>query len=437
MTRVAIAGGGLAGMAAAAALGGAGFEVDLFEAHPHLGGRATSYPLPGGEIVDNCQHVLLPSCVNLLDLYGRLGARESIEFHSEIPFIEPGGRVSVLRPGVLPAPLHFFGSFRRLQFLKTAGRLAVGRALLAMLRERRARGDLGRITMLDWLREKRQPRESIDRFWRPVLVSAINEELDRMAACHAFQVFWLGFLARRDAARIGLPTVPLAELYALSRWQRIPGVRLHLRQPVERVAIEGGRAKGVRAAGATIPADHVIVAAPFEKAAALAPELALDFEGWRHSPITGVHLWFDRPVTDRPFAALLDRTVQWFFNKDRGRYLLLVVSASRSLVEAQRGEIVDLARSELAEFLPAARTARVEKAHVVKEVHATFSAAPGIDERRPPAATTIPGLYLAGDWTRTGWPATMEGAVRGGYLAAEAVAAAAGRPQRFLLRDIA
>jgi uncharacterized protein with NAD-binding domain and iron-sulfur cluster len=158
---------------------------------------------------------------------------------------------------------------------------------------------------------------------------------------------------------------------------------------------------------------------------------------FQHSPITGIHLWFDRPVTSLPHATLLDRTIQWMFNKREGRYLLLVVSASRGLSDLSRAEIIALALRELSEFFPKAREARLEKAHVIKELRATFSAAPHTEPQRPCAETSRPGLFLAGDWTRSGWPATMEGAVRSGYLAAEAVARALGRPARFLLPDIA
>jgi len=162
------------------------------------------------------------------------------------------------------------------------------------------------------------------------------------------------------------------------------------------------------------------------------PELNLDLEGFEHSPITGIHLWFDRPVTDLPHATLLDRTIQWMFNKSEGRYIQLVVSASRSLTPMPRGEIIELALKELAEFFPAVLEAKLEKAHVVKEVRATFSALPNLESHRPMSKTAIPNLFLAGDWTRSGWPATMEGAVRSGYLAAEAVAESCGSPKKYL-----
>jgi squalene-associated FAD-dependent desaturase len=429
---VIVIGGGLAGLSAAAALGGAGFHVDVFEARPFLGGRATSFPLSpsddASELIDNCQHVLLRCCVNLLDFYGRLGVKDLISFYREFVFIEPGGRISTLRRGALPAPLHFTESFLRLRFLSTGDKISIAHGLLALRHERTRRDDLDRITMLDWLREKRQTPRAIERFWRQVLVSAINEDVDRIAARHGFQVFWLGFLARADSYEMGVPAIPLGELYRADLWRATGDVSLRLRCPVESIAPEG-----VLAGGGLHRADYYICALPFERLAAL----GLPAPAFEHSPITGIHLWFDRPVTDLPHATLLDRTIQWMFNKSEGRYLQLVVSASRSLAAMGRAEIISLATAELAEFLPRVRQARLEKAHVIKELRATFSAAPGTEALRPSANTSRPDLFLAGDWTRSGWPATMEGAVRSGYLAAEAVAAAACRPARFLLPDIA
>ncbi len=421
-SKVIVAGGGLAGLASAAALGQAGYEVDVFESRSFLGGRATSYPMQDG-VIDNCQHVLLRCCVNLLDFYARLGVGDAIQFHRSFHFIEPGGRVSTLERGHWPTPLHFTGSFLGLDFLSFSEKIAVGSAMAAMMAEHGTRGDLDRMTMLDWLREKRQPERAISRFWNQVLVSAINEDLDRMAASHGFQVFRHAFLGRPDSYEMGIPTVPLGELYGELAWrERAPNVRFHFRTPVERMG-----ADGVLAGGRRWTADTYVCALPFERVNTVVPEAGLRLEGWEHSPITGIHLWFDRAVTELPHATLLDRTVQWFFNKSGGRYLQVVVSASRSLVEMARQDVIALALRELAEFLPAVHEARLEKAHVVKEIRATFSAAPGLD--RPAAVSCIPGLYFAGDWTRTGWPATMEGAVRGGYMAAEAIAG----PGRFLL----
>jgi squalene-associated FAD-dependent desaturase len=434
-----VIGGGLAGLASAAALGQSGFQVDLFEARGFLGGRATSYPVPGdnSEVIDNCQHVLLRCCVNLMDFYGRLGVADRIQFHKKFYFIEPGGRTSILEAGALPAPLHFTGSFWKLPFLGMSDKIGIARAMWAIRREHGHRRDLDRITMLDWLREKRQTETAIGRFWNQVLVSAINEDLDRMAASHGFQVFWLGFLARANAYQMGIPSVPLGDLYSPEVLRRIGNIRLHLREPVEGVVAEDGAIRGVIAAGERHTADYYISTVPFERVPALLPQLRLDLEGFEHSPITGIHLWFDRSLTQLPHATLLDRTIQWMFNKSGGRYLQLVVSASRSLVEMPRAEVIALAMRDLTEFFPRAKEAKIEKAHVVKEIRATFSARAGLEQARPVSATKFPNVFLAGDWTRSGWPPIMEGAVRSGYLAAEAVADAAKRPAKFLLPDIA
>jgi zeta-carotene desaturase len=421
---VIVIGGGLAGLAAAATLGGEGYRVRLLEARPFLGGRATSYQA-GGETIDNCQHVLLRCCVNLLDFYSRLGVSGDIVFHREFYFLEPGGRSSVMRRS-LP-------SFLGLRFLNLSEKLAIARALLAIRREHATRTDLENITMQQWLEEKRQPARAIDRFWRQVLVSAINEDLDRMAAIHGFQVFLLGFLSNPEFYQMGIPAVPLANLYAAEAWKKLGNVEILPRTPAQRILVENGTVRGLATAGGELRADFYVSAVPFDRVAALVPDLGLDLAEFENSPITGIHLWFDRPITDLPHATLLDRTIQWMFNKSQGRYIELVVSASRSLVEAKREDVIALAVRELAEFFPAVAGASLEKSHVVKEIRATFSAKPGLEAHRPLNRTSIGNLFLAGDWTRSGWPATMEGAVRSGYLAAEAVTSAAGAPRKFLL----
>jgi len=431
MADVIVLGGGLAGLSAAAALGGSGHSVKILEARPFLGGRASSYEI-GAESIDNCQHVLLRCCVNLLDFYKRLRVDGKITFYREYVFIEPGGKRSVLQAGLLPAPAHFLGSFLGLTILNLGEKLAVARAMQSIPREFRTRGDLDRITMRQWLEEKKQPVRAIERFWRQVLVSAVNEELERMAASHGLQVFGEGFLAGANSHEMGVPAVPLGDLYSSDAWKRIGNVEIQLRTAVSRMVIEDGVVCGVIANGAKLEADHYICALPFERVAGVAPELGLNLSAFEHSPITGIHLWFDRPVTDLPHATLLDRTIQWMFNKGEGRYVQLVVSASRSLVEMPRAEVISLALKELAEFFPAVPNAKLEKAHVVKEVRATFSARPGLESLRPVSRTSVRNLFLAGDWTRSGWPATMEGAVRSGYLVAEAVTGAAGTQQKFL-----
>ncbi|HYI94537.1 MAG TPA: FAD-dependent oxidoreductase [Bryobacteraceae bacterium] len=189
---------------------------------------------------------------------------------------------------------------------------------------------------------------------------------------------------------------------------------------------------GMRVGDEVRRADYYISAVPFERSQALTGS---PVDGFEHSPITGIHIWFDRSITDLPHATLLDRTIQWMFNKGGGKYVQLVVSASRSLVKMDRQEVLALSLRELKEFFPAAVSAQVERFHVVKELRATYSAKPGL--KRPSIRTDVPNVFRAGDWVSSGWPSTMEGAVRSGYLAAEAVTQAAGHPVKFVLPDIA
>ncbi len=395
----------MAGLAAAAALGSAGFEVDLHEARPFLGGRATSYPVSAEETVDNCQHVLLRCCANLLDFYRRAGVLDKIRFYDQYWFVEPGGRISSLRPTL--------SSLLRFAPLDWRDKLAIARGLAAMSRQRR-RPDLDSLTFGAWLQAQHQTPRALTRFWRPIIVSALNEEPDLASAQPAFQVFLLGFLGKRDGYQMGIPAVPLGELYAGA----LPHVRVHLRSTLTRLD------------PADPAADFYLSAVPFERVNDLVPNLNLDLQRFEHSPITGIHLWFDREITALPQAALLDRTIQWIFRKSETHYHL-VVSASRSLLPLHRQEVIDLAQRELSEFFPLGRQARLVRAHVIKEARATYSPVPGVETARPGPATRFPNLFLAGDWTQTGWPATMEGAVRSGYRAAEAICRAAGMPQQF------
>jgi squalene-associated FAD-dependent desaturase len=379
---------------------------------------------------------LLRCCTNLLDFYRRLQVEQDIAFHKEFFWIEPGGRTSTMRAGLLPVPLHFTESFAKLKFLSLRSKIAVGRGMLRIRSEYGRRTDLDRISMLDWLQEKKQPAEAIERFWRQVLVSAINEELDRMAASHGLQVFALGFLARSDSYQMGIPHVPLAQLYSAEAWRKYSTVSIQQRVAIEGMPVQDGSIACLETREGPVQADAYVSAVPFERLKTLLPDVVGDMSSFTHSPITGIHLWFDRPITDIPHATLLDRTIQWFFNKEDGKHVQLVVSASRSLLPLSRQEVIDLALRELKEFFPAVAEAELVRAHVVKEVRATFSACPHLEEQRPRSATKLKNLFLAGDWTRSGWPATMEGAVRSGYLAAESVTKYFGDARRFLVPDV-
>jgi squalene-associated FAD-dependent desaturase len=465
---VIVIGGGLSGLAAGVALAEAGWRVRLFEQRPFLGGRATSYVLPDGEHVDNCQHVTLACCTNLDDFYRRVGCADKIRFFDRLFFLDPQGRRGEMRAGLLPAPFHMTGSFAFFAPLSIRDKLSIAWAMLNILQTSGRTSDLdehGGISMLEWLRRRGQTNGAIERFWRVVLVSALDEELDKMDARYAIDVFWKAFLSNRGGYRMGVPGVPLAELYEGCKSAiEAKGGEVHLRAPARGLRIENNVVASVQFDSAhEETADAYILAVPHTLLADLLPEETKQSESafrnlhmLRDSPITGVHFWFDREVMHEPFVTLLDTTTQWIFNKTalyaptngdkpsasdndstKGQYLQLVVSASYDLLQKPRQEIIDLCLKEVRQALPAARDANLIKATVIKEAAATFSPEPGVDRWRPKQETTIKNLYLAGDWTDTGWPATMEGAVRSGYLAAEALLKTDGTPRQFVQPELA
>ena len=455
-----VIGGGLAGLSAGVALAEAGWRVRLFEQRPFLGGRATSYVLPDGEHVDNCQHVTLGCCTNLEDFYRRVGSENKIRFFDRLLFQDPQGRRGVMQAGLLPAPFHMAGSFLTFAPLTFADKRSIAGALLDILRGKGHTADLdepGGISMLEWLKRRKQTPGAIERFWRVVLVSALDEELERTDARFGVDVFWKGFLSNRTGYRMGVPVVPLAELYDGCQAEierrggevslRIPLRAIHLKSgAVSAVEFDGGRKESAEACVFAVPHETLAELLP-DESKELEPALA-HLGNIRVSPITGVHFWFDREVMKEPFVTLLETTTQWIFNKtglygtkngageDKGQYLQLVISASYDLLQKPRQEIIDLCLREVRQALPAAREANLVKATVIKEAAATFSPQPGVDRWRPMQQTKIRGMFLAGDWTATGWPATMEGAVRSGYLAAEAVLRVAGTPKKFLQPDL-
>src|SRR5690348_6138071 len=316
---VAVAGGGLAGLAAGCALAATGFRVWLFERRPYLGGRASSYQHPGtGEIVDNCQHVLLGCCTNLIDFYNRIEVRDKIRWYRALTFVEPGGRRSTIRPGPLPAPLHSTVSFLQAPSLDLRDKVGIARAMLALARTLPDDNDR---PFLEWLRAHRQTDRAIERFWRVVLVSALNEDLERVSSRYGAQVFRESFLKSAQAGALGVPRVPLSELYqAAGDYITASGGQVQLRASVEAYGAAGDQVT-IAVGGQDLSFDYVVFALPFNVIGGMLPEgtaatpLRKMIERFQVSPITGIHFWFDRQVTDLDHAVLLDRTIQWMFHK--------------------------------------------------------------------------------------------------------------------------
>jgi zeta-carotene desaturase len=441
--RVAVGGGGLAGMSAAVALESAGHNVTLIEARKTLGGRAGSFEDPQtGEILDNCQHVLLGCCTNLIDFYRRVGVLERIRWERTIHFFDASGREYRLKatPG-LPAPLHLGLSGAAFGALTIKERVALSRAMLAMLRLGRAgRETLGDAPFGKWLREHGQPDGLIDKFYDLVLVSALNEKCRDAAASYAIKVFQEGMLAQESAYRMGTPACPLGKLY-----ETIPCRDVRLGTRITGLRFDGNRTTGVELDGEFLAADAVVIAVNYPVLEKWIPQELAARDGrfvglnkLQSVPILGAHLLFDRPIMSTPHAAFIGGRLQWVFRKPDGDGSSVhgVISAARDWIGKDKQECLDAFAAEIAEFVPTARGAKLLRGTIVVEKRATYSPAPGVDRHRPdqsPPTGGIEDLYLAGDYTRTAWPATMEGAVRSGYLAAESIA---GTPGAFIVPDL-
>jgi len=440
-------------MSAACALAEAGLRVQLVERRGYLGGRASSYRHPGvDEVIDNCQHVLFGCCTNLIGFYTRIGVEKKIHWTRTMTMIEPGGQRSVLGSSWLPAPLHGLPSLLAAKAFTRADKKVLMRAFRALMRPVAPESTE---TLGAWLRQNGQTEGAINRFWRLVIASALNADVDEIALPYAAKVIRELFLNSAEAGAMGMSSVPLSELYAgAEQFLRERGGEIIFNAGVERAEWDEEASLWTlpTRAGALV-ADYLVLALPFEAMARMLPQmppadgaenLAMQIERHEHGPICSVHLWFDREIAGLEHAVLLDREIHWMYNKSRlqpgrngkGSYLELVVSASHKFAALSREEAIDLAMRELKEFFPAVAGAKLEKAALVKEVRATFTVPPGIDSARPASTSSWPNCVLAGDWIATGWPSTMESAARSGHLAAEVVCAALGDRRKFLVADL-
>lgn len=456
---VCVIGGGLAGIAAAVRLADRGAPVILLESRPHLGGATYSFER-AGVLVDTGQHVFLRCYTAYRSLLSRLGVSDlaPVQDRFTIPVVRPCGRggtreeVSWLRRGHgVPAPLHLAPTLARYAPLSVSERWRAATAALALRSVDPASAEADTQTFGSWLRQHGQTPRAVEALWGLITVAALNVHPDEASLALAARVFRTALLEDAEAADLGIPSVPLRQLHAdpaellLDRL----GVRVHTRARVTAVeALDRGTASDRRAPdrreldgwapayllrtpAGDLTASAVVVAVPHPVAARLVPpEAAPDRDRWAElgsTPIVNVHLHYDRTVTDLPYAAGLDSPVQWVFDRtraagmDSGQYLVVSLSASDAHADTPTATLVATFTDALADLFPQARQARVLESYVSRERHATFRQAPGTAALRPAARTRLPGLTLAGAWTGTGWPDTMESAVRSGLLAADSI----------------
>jgi len=440
---VIIIGGGFAGLSAGVALAEKGFRVALLESKPALGGRAYSFAdADSGDFVDNGQHVLMGCYTETLDFLDRIGARKHLVFHQdlEIELLDRGGASATLRTAHLPGPFHMSTGLLRYRHLKVRERLRAltgGLKLLAM--QRRAPVALQKMTVADLMDALGQGDRARAAFWYPLSIATLNDEPEVSSAALLAEVLKRAFFAKRSDSAFVYSRVGLTDLYCdgASKLIEQSGGVVSTHTQVESIEVQNGSAVRVRMRdGTRLGAANLICAVPSHQLARLLPASMREdkffaaIANLQSSPIICVHAWFDREVTDSAFVGFIGTTTQWLFNKRRifelhgerhPGYLSFVISGARKLVDRSNDELLDLVMRDLNAMIPAASEAKLLRALVLKEKHATMAPAPDTFALRPTTRTPIANLFLAGDWVQTGLPATIESAVISGRAAAAAV----------------
>jgi len=436
---IGIVGGGLAGIAAAAEAIGRGWQVELFEARPTLGGRVGSFfDRQVDRLVDHCTHLALGCCDSFLDFLRQTETIDLFRRDRRIPILYEGGkRRDVFSLPLLPAPLHLFGSLLRNDSLSIGERFHLVRAMRKLVALQPNEIDES-LSLGDWLKTTGQSEQAVKRFWSVVLESALSASVDQVDVRYARKVFADAFFSRRDGFHPLIPTEPLASIVdqRIGDWLAAQGVTIHRRRGVQRIDVprpseSAGQEGTIRTAdGETCHFNAIVSAVPwFRVESLLAPDIFStliadqDFRQLEPAAIGAVHLWLDRPVTALPAGAISERTSQWFYASSHGdgQYLQLVISDAGRLLGTPADRLTALVIDELRTIFPAIESVRVVHSCRTIFPRAVFMPSPGVDRIRPLQRTGIDGFALAGDWMSTGWPATMESAVRSGRAAIEAL----------------
>jgi squalene-associated FAD-dependent desaturase len=428
---VTVVGGGIAGLSAAVSLAQAGCTVTVLEKRPVAGGRASSFQ-DGEGWVDNCQHVLLGCCTQLLKYYRMVAVEKQIRFHDTLYFRAPNGVHFTLKAGSWPAPFHLASGLLQYRALPFRRRLGIMRTLARIRRQ-----DPPANSFESWLRAQGETEESLALFWEPVVVSALNASLDRVASGHGFHLFKVAFFSNRSGYRIGIPRIPLAELYtgpAADFLERRSG-RLLLGVPVDRFLVGAAGIEAARAREGRFRSDYYVSALPPKRLLKLLPDEWRD-SSWaaplkqiEYSPILSAHFWLRDVSFNLPFLAVLGRNIQWVFNRTRlledagGGVLHLeaVISAETRLSRLSREAVLQVLWEEIKQIAGIADDRSLLRWRIIREREATFVPDVRSLSLRPESVTPLDNLFLAGDWVRTGWPATMESAAISGFQAADAI----------------
>ena len=426
-----VVGGGLAGCAAALTAADAGVRVTLLEARQRLGGATFSFERDGLWF-DNGQHIHLRCCTAYRSFVDRIGASDMITMQSSlaIPVIRPGRGVQWIKRSNLPAPLHLARSLSTYGHLSIGERLRVGRAVLGLMRLDLKDSSLDERTFLDWLREHGQSDGALEALWDLIVLPTVNLPSAKASLWLAAMVFKVGLLNDRTAADVGYTTTTLGRAHGEQGLKALQdaGAEVQFGAGVSRVGTASDGRLAVHQQGLDVEADAVVMAVPHTQAAQLVPTAA-DPEAARFAdldavPIVNLHVIYDRPVMDHAFTAGIGTPVQWVFDRTKsaglseGQVLAVSLSGADAFANVPTDELRAQFVPELARVFPRAREANVRSFFATREHQATFRQRPGSMALRPGPGTQLPNFFLAGAWTDTGWPATMEGAVRSGNKAA-------------------
>ncbi|MSQ06241.1 MAG: FAD-dependent oxidoreductase [Dehalococcoidia bacterium] len=449
---VVVLGGGLAGITAGLTLREQGYPVTLVEARQFLGGRVFSFTDQAtGHRVDNGQHIFLSCCTNLLRLLRELGVLPQCHLQTRlrVPVRDQDGGMALLAAAPLPAPLHLLPALLCYPHLSLLDKWRVVSTLAQVKFMDLRQPSLEGISFYQWLRARGHSQRAVEKWWDFLAAPTLNDHVQDVSARMGLMIFQEGVLAGRHHTDLGYPVDDLSACIGAPAQAKLQalGVVLQLGSPVRRLVVESGQVKRVELAGGEVVAGQVYVSAlPFNGLLAALPEsVAGDpffhrLQELQFSPIVNVNLWYDRQVMDEEFCAFVDGPLQWVFNRTRirarlagvaadgwGQHLCISLSAAWEYIDQDREELSQRFIAAMAEAFPRARDATVHRAVVVKQRHATFRCLPGASHHRPGSWTPISNLFLAGEWTDTGWPSTMEGAVRSGFNAAQAVTETLGR----------
>ena len=450
-----VLGGGVAGIATAVYLLDRGYRVDLIEARGFLGGRTFSFTDKEMDVaVDNGQHVIIKGCSQFLYLLQRLGALEHWyqQPRLQLPILDNDGNFGALSSSRLPSPLHLAPSFFRYSHLGFRDKLRVALALARAKFTDRHQPYLEQITFKEWLDRRGQTERAVQNFWNLLLMPTLNDHVQDVSAAMGLMIVQEGMLAGSHSADLGYPQDGLLDALGEPAREYLSnrGARLILGSPIRSLMAKSGEVRAVELRSGEIRRGRIFVSAlPFDGLLRVLPPDALDMPyfqrltGLESSPIVNVHLWYDREVMAQDFCAFVDSPLQWVFNKSRiyarpslrlekselassqeshaGQYICISLSAAWEYIDQPREALAERFIDEMARVFPEANKSRVERAVVVKQRQATFRCLPGANDLRPASPTPYSNLFLAGDWTNTGWPSTMESAARSGYNAAQAV----------------